>query len=69
MRKKSWLPFIFFIPLFILGFVVRINGISNTPLSVDEYYLVTSVQNILKYGLPHFDTGGYYVRGLLYQYI
>jgi len=53
----------------ILGILIRLKGIGNVPLSIDEYYTVKSVENILKYGLPKFDSGGYYVRGIIYQYI
>ena len=53
----------------ILGFLIRIKGISNTPLAVDEYYFVKAVENVLKHGLPEYDTGGYYTRGVLFQYI
>lgn len=55
--------------LALVGFFIRVSGIGSAPLSVDEYYTVKSVQNILKYGLPQFDTGGYYTRGILFQYV
>jgi hypothetical protein len=53
----------------LFGFLIRINGIGNTPLAVDEYYFVKAVENILKHGLPEYDSGGYYTRGVLFQYI
>lgn len=52
-----------------VGIYVRMKGIGKWPLAVDEYYIAKSVKNILKYGLPKFEGGGYYVRGLLYQYV
>ncbi len=36
---------------------------------VDEYFIVRSVQNLLHHGLPMFDCGGLYIRGLLLQYL
>lgn len=52
-----------------VGIYVRIKGLGRWPLAVDEYYIAKSVKNILIHGLPQFECGGYYVRGLLYQYI
>jgi len=52
-----------------IGIYVRMKGIGKWPLTVDEYYIAKSVKNILAYGLPKFECGGYYVRGILYQYI
>jgi hypothetical protein len=40
-----------------------------SPLAVDEYYMAQSVRNILQHGLPMFDCGGFYTRGLLHQYV
>ncbi len=64
-------PKIIFIILLlsILGFWIRIKGLFIWPLALDEYFVARSVQNILQKGLPEFDAGGYYVRGLLYQYL
>lgn len=53
----------------LLGLLIRINGIWNIPLAVDEFYFVKAVENVLKNGLPQYDTGGYYTRGILLQYI
>jgi len=52
-----------------IGIYVRIKGLGKWPLAVDEYYIAKSVKNILIHGLPQFECGGYYVRGLLYQYV
>ena len=53
----------------ILGIYFRLKGLDKSPFTVDEYYLATSIQNILKHGLPQFECGGYYVRGLILQYL
>jgi hypothetical protein len=52
----------------IAGIYGRFKGLGNAPLSVDEYYLTRSIDNILRHGLPIYDCGGYYTRGLLLQY-
>lgn len=52
-----------------LAFYFRVIGLSNGGFSnSDEYYIVKSVHNILEYGIPRYPLGGYYVRGLIYQY-
>ena len=51
-----------------IGIAVRLNGLGKWPLAVDEYFIATSVKSIIEDGLPSFDCGGYYMRGLLYQY-
>lgn len=51
------------------GFYGRFAGLSNLPFSVDEYYFVSSVNRILERGIPEFSTGGYYVRGIILQYL
>jgi hypothetical protein len=53
----------------IAGLLVRFKGLGAAPLSVDEYYLSQSVGNVLRHGLPAFDCGGYYTRGLVLQYL
>jgi hypothetical protein len=52
-----------------VGIYVRFKGIGKWPLADDEYYIAKSVQNILVHGIPKYECGGYYVRGLLYQYM
>jgi hypothetical protein len=51
------------------GLYGRFKGIGTWPLGVDEYYISRSIDNIMRSGLPHFTCGGYYTRGLLYQYL
>lgn len=52
-----------------LGVYARFSGLGTWPLAVDEYYTAKSVANILRSGVPEFECGGYYVRGLLYHYV
>lgn len=54
---------------FAIGVFVRFDGLGSWPLSVDEYYLTKSILSILDDGLPGFACGGYYIRGLLQQYV
>jgi hypothetical protein len=50
------------------GLYGRFKGIGTWPLGVDEFYISRSIDNILRTGLPAFPCGGYYTRGLIYQY-
>lgn len=52
-----------------MGLYGRFKGIGHWPLGVDEFYVSRSIDNILRSGLPGFPCGGYYTRGLLYQYL
>jgi hypothetical protein len=52
-----------------VGTYCRMKGLGKSPFAIDEYYIATSVRNILEHGLPQFDCGGYYTRGVLLQYI
>jgi hypothetical protein len=45
------------------------KGLGKWPLAIDEYYTVISSENILKYGLPKWDLGGYYMRSLITNYL
>src|SRR5919109_300710 len=51
------------------GTYFRLKGLAKSPFGIDEYYIASSVRNILQHGLPQFDCGGYYTRGLLLQYL
>jgi hypothetical protein len=51
-----------------LGLYARFKGLGTWPLTVDEYYLARSIQNVLHSGWPEFPCGGLYLRGLLLQY-
>jgi hypothetical protein len=50
------------------GLYGRFVGLGHWPLGVDEFYISRSIDNLLRTGLPAFPCGGYYTRGLLYQY-
>jgi hypothetical protein len=51
------------------GALARLRSLGAAPLVVDEYFIVRSVENVLRHGLPLFDCGGLYGRGLLLQYL
>ena len=51
------------------GLYGRFKGIGAWPFGVDEFYISRSVDSIMRVGLPRFACGGYYTRGLLYQYL
>lgn len=51
------------------GLYGRFKGLGAAPLGVDEFYISRSVDNVLRAGLPEFLCGGYYNRGLAYQYL
>ena len=52
-----------------LGTIVRFKGLGTWPFGVDEYYFGKSVENVLRFGVPAFECGGYYTRGVLLQYL
>ena len=51
------------------GLYARFKGLSIWPLASDEYHTVKSISFILESGFPEFPCGGYYTRGLMYQYL
>ncbi len=51
------------------GLYGRFKGIGTWPLGVDEFYISRSIDHVLQSGVPRFLCGGYYTRGLLYQYL
>ena len=51
------------------GLYGRCKGIGTWPLGVDEFYISRSIDNVLRSGLPAFSCGGYYTRGLIFQYV
>jgi len=53
----------------VTGLYGRFKGIGMWSLGVDEFYISRSIDNVLRTGLPAFPCGGYYSRGLLYQYV
>lgn len=53
----------------LLGLWARFKGLGAWSLNADEYYIARSVEDILRTGLPEYDCGGYYTRGLVFQYV
>lgn len=53
----------------VLGVYVRFKGLGTWPLAIDEYFMWKPVLSIVTQGVPAFDCGGYYTRGILYQYV
>lgn len=51
------------------GLYGRFKGIGTWPLGVDEFYSARSIDYVLSTGLPRFPCGGYYNRGVLFQYV
>jgi len=51
------------------GLYGRFIGLGKWPFGVDEFYISRSIDNVLRTGLPHFACGGFYTRGLSYQYL
>ncbi|MFZ1292291.1 MAG: hypothetical protein WAR79_19510 [Melioribacteraceae bacterium] len=63
---------IFWVVIFIsvsLGTLIRFDNLGKWNLALDEYYIIKSSEFILEYGLPQFPSGGYYSRGVLFQYL
>lgn len=69
--RSAWLgPLgLFTMACIVAGLLARFWNLGKWPLAIDEYYFAQSVQNLLHFGFPKFACGGYYVRGLLLQYI
>jgi hypothetical protein len=63
---KIWLPLLLAVAY---GIFARLYNLGRWELTIDEYYLVKSIESILENGLPSFGCGGYYERGLLQQYL
>jgi hypothetical protein len=51
------------------GIYGRLAGFGDRQLAEDEYYFAEAVDSIRKQGVPRFEGGGYYVQGLLPQYL
>jgi len=51
------------------GIYFRFVAIGEWPLATDEYFVYRSIAFILDSGLPEFPCGGFYTRGLIYQYV
>ncbi len=53
----------------IIGLFARFYRLGVRPLAVDEYYSINGILAVLRSGVPELPGGGYYVRGLLVQYV
>ena len=51
-----------------IGLYGRFVGLGLWAFGVDEFYISRSIDQVLKTGLPRFLCGGFYTRGLTYQY-
>lgn len=51
------------------GIYGRLAGFGERQLAEDEYYFAEGVDKIRQQGVPRFEDGGYYVQGLLPQYV
>lgn len=52
-----------------LGIFARLSALGSAPLIDDEYYFARSIDNLIQFGFPAYETGGYYTRGLIQQYL
>jgi hypothetical protein len=68
-RTERMLLFLAVAAALVAGLYGRFKGIGTWPLGVDEFYISRSIDNVLRSGLPAFPCGGYYTRGLIYQYV
>jgi hypothetical protein len=64
-----WYLLLFAAAAVIIGTVARFKGLGTWPFNADEYYFAKSVENLLRFGLPMYECGGYYFRGVLAQYL
>ena len=70
LRNKENYNYVILLVIIIIGALVRLKGFDKFGFNAaDEYYIIKSVKNILERGIPEFATGGYYTRGILYQYL
>jgi hypothetical protein len=69
-KSRAALPYLLFAAAaFLVGLYGRFKGLGFAPVSVDEYYLLRSVDQVMVHGLPQFECGGYYHRGVALQYL
>jgi hypothetical protein len=67
-QVASWAIAIVTVTALSAGLYGRFKGLGTWPLGVDEFYVSRSIDNVMRVGLPQFPCGGYYTRGVLYQY-
>lgn len=59
---------VFVFSLITVGIYFRFLDVGKWCFAVDEFFTATSINKILDNGIPRFANGGYYVRGILFQY-
>jgi hypothetical protein len=69
MSRSNFITLLLVAAAALIGLYGRFKGIGIWPLGVDEFYISRSVDHILQGGLPKFLCGGYYSRGLIFQYL
>ena len=69
LQPAAWALAIVTAAALVAGAYGRFKGIGIWPLGVDEFYISRSIDNVMRTGLPQFPCGGYYTRGVLYQYV
>ncbi len=70
MKTNTKNPYILLaVVISILGIIIRLKGLGKWPVAVDEYYFISSIENIIRTNLPRFECGGYYIRGIFQQYL
>tara|TARA_R110001592_G_scaffold362086_2_gene674870 strand:+ start:1135 stop:3159 length:2025 start_codon:yes stop_codon:yes gene_type:complete len=68
-QNKIYTAYVLTFLAVIIGIYARFKGLGAAPITGDEYHTAQSVRNILQHGIPEFECGGYYLRGVLLQYI
>jgi hypothetical protein len=66
--SEGWL-LVVLIGALAFGLYGRFKGLGLWAFGVDEFYISRSIDNVLETGLPKFLCGGFYTRGLAYQYV
>jgi len=65
----QWGAYLILAAALVSGLYGRLAGLGGRQLAVDEYYSAEGVDKILKHGVPRLYGGGYYVQGLIPQYL
>ncbi len=79
-HRRSWIKFlrahwsaglllVVLIAALAAGLYARFVGLGLWAFGVDEFYISRSIDNVLRTGLPRYLCGGFYTRGLTYQYV
>jgi len=63
------LPIILSTGFLVIGAYLRLSGLGIWDIAIDEYYFMQSILSVADNGLPNFPNGGYYIRGILIQYL